>query len=201
MVDKDMSQEDIQRELEALTAITEKLQIEDTSFLSISAALNQISDELLSLKVSLNRLQFAAHDIEFHLTQVEHERRLISKWTEALDADVRDKESITLMERRREATVRKAKEYHHELEMLLAGMKGPPSITVSDVQKKQAANRIREQELKIKRQKIRAYGGLHRFGALNLQLAKQELQSAILEQTKLIQLRERLLGSMADSVT
>jgi HAUS augmin-like complex subunit 1 len=90
-------------------------------------------------------------------------------------------------------------------------------VTVTDITTQQEINRRKEQELKGKRAKIKAFQGLppvsfhSSFPRLvglklrvkplqNLELARHELQNARSELTKLLHLRERLLGRMADGV-
>ncbi|KIM39013.1 hypothetical protein M413DRAFT_75428 [Hebeloma cylindrosporum] len=56
---------------------------------------------------------------------------------------------------------------------------------------------VMERELKEKRAKIKAFQGL----PPNLELARHELRVARQRQMELIQLRERLLGHMADNLS
>jgi len=114
-----------------------------------------------------------------------------------MDHEEETEESIATLVRRREVLLKKAKEYHKELEALLASMPDAPLITVTQLTKQQEKNRIMEQGLKAKRAKIKAFQGL----PPNIELARYELRKARDEQMKLIQLRERLLGRMAKSVT
>lgn len=46
---------------------------------SYSAAITRLSSETLSLKRSLNRLEFAENELSFHLASVKHQQRLIQK--------------------------------------------------------------------------------------------------------------------------
>lgn len=92
-------------------------------------------------------------------------------------------------------------------------MPDAPPVTVSKLTKQQEKIKSKEQELKTKRAKIKAFQGLPpvRYYYLtspslfkrgqNLELARHELRNARDEQMKLIQLRERLLGRMAESVS
>lgn len=70
------------------------------------------------------------------------------------------------------------------------------SITVSQLLEQKEKNQIKERELREKRAKLKAFQGL----PPNLELARHELRAARQKQMELIQLRERLLGRMADGV-
>ena len=169
-------------------------------------------------------------------------------------------ETVATLERRRETLIKKAKEYHKELESLLVSsffshlnfnfsfiisyitkIEEPlqVSTTVSQLLEQKEKNQIRERELKEKRAKIKAFQGLppvsiilkkpssnpliqydgsikilenflnlsditpwyyYFFFSQNLELARHELRAARQKQMELIQLRERLLGRMADGV-
>ncbi|KAF9463156.1 hypothetical protein BDZ94DRAFT_640663 [Collybia nuda] len=119
------------------------------------------------------------------------------RWRAEMEREGYGGETSEMLDRRREALLKKAKEYHKELDSLLANMPAAPPVTVSKLTKQQEKNKLKEQELKTKRAKIKAFQGL----PPNLDLARHELRNARDEQTKLIQLRERLLGRMAESVT
>ena len=153
-------------------------------------------------------------------------------WTEAMRTE---HHGTANLERRRESLLKKAKEYRKQLELLMvclfyecilssgltgafgceAEMPEDSPVTVTDITTQQEINRRKEQELKGKRAKIKAFQGLPpvsfhpSFPGLvglklkppqNLELARHELQNAQSELTKLLHLRERLLGRMADGV-
>lgn len=83
-----------------------------------------------------------------------------------------------MLERRREALLKKAKEYHKELNTVLVGaysyslslhwrsnhlqenMPDAPPITVTQLTEQQASNKALEQQLKFKRAKIKTFQGL-----------------------------------------
>lgn len=94
-------------------------------------------------------------------------------------------------------------------------MSDTPPVTVTQLINQQEVNTRKEQELKVKRAKIKAFQGLPpvcfywEFVPIrpllniskNLELARHELRNARDEQMKLMQLRDRLLGRMAESVS
>jgi HAUS augmin-like complex subunit 1 len=93
-----------------------------------------------------------------------------------------------------------------------------PDITVTQLLTQQDRLRKKEQEIKSKRAKIKAFQGLPPVAfseiedacqctlttadcvSQSLDLARLELRNARNEQMKLIQLREKLLDKMADGV-
>ncbi|KAF8227808.1 hypothetical protein L208DRAFT_1365636 [Tricholoma matsutake] len=186
----------IKQRLDVLTQAAILLRIDDLSFSSYSASINRLSDEALSTKLSLNRLLGAEDELECHLASIRHEQLLAEKWKTTMEREEEIGESITTLERRRQVLLKKAKEYHKELDALLANMPDAPPVTVTQLMKQQESNKLKEQQLQAKRAKIKAFQGL----PPNLHLARQELRSARDEHMKLIQLRERLLRRMAESV-
>ncbi|RDB27279.1 hypothetical protein Hypma_004295 [Hypsizygus marmoreus] len=189
----------VQERLIALCQLAKNLKIdeEDLSFSSYSASIVNLSDELLSLRRSLNQMLLVEDELQDHLSLTRHEQLLIDKWTISLEKDQETGETPAVLERRREGLLKKAKEYHKELTAVMALMPTPPSVTVTRLTEQQSTNKLKEQELKAKRAKVKAFQGL----PPNLELARHELRNARSEQMKLIQLRERLLGRMAESVT
>lgn len=158
-------------------------------------ALYRLIDESFSLSRTLNRLRFAEEELKIHLASTKHELQLISHWNETIKSGQSSEENTASIERRREVLLKKAKEYHKELEAAMAEMP-EPRVTVTQLIKQQEKNKLLEQEIEIKRAKVAAFQGL----PPNLELARHELRNARNEQMELIQLRERLLGRMAAGV-
>jgi len=155
--------------------------------------------ESFSLDRSLNRLQQVEDELVDHLASIKYEYHLIKHWNKTLipgPSNSSNMETAATLERRRETLIKKAKEYHKELESLLIEEPLQVSTTVGQLLEQKEKNQIRERELKEKRAKIKAFQGL----PPNLELARHELRAARQKQMELIQLRERLLGRMADGV-
>jgi len=70
-------------------------------------------------------------------------------------------------------------------------------VTINQFLSQKEKNLALERGIKVKRTKLNAFQGL----PPNLELARHELRVARQRQMELIQLRERLLGRMADSVS
>ncbi|KII86304.1 hypothetical protein PLICRDRAFT_143931 [Plicaturopsis crispa FD-325 SS-3] len=187
---------DNEERLRILIRVADVLGLDELSFLTYSSAITRLSSDELAVKRSLNHLKYAEHRLSDHLASVRHEEQLITKWTDVLQADQETGETASSLERRKEAMIKKAKEYQRELETLKNAMPYEPTVTISDLMAQQARIRQKEQELKVKRAKVKAFQGL----PPNLGLAKLKLLNARNEQMELIQLRERLLGKMADGV-
>lgn len=186
---------ELEERLNILTHVVELLGIDDVSFASYSMALYRLIDESFSLSRTLNRLRFAEEELKIHLASTKHELQLISHWNETIKSGQSSEENTASIERRREVLLKKAKEYHKELEAAMAEMP-EPRVTVTQLIKQQEKNKLLEQEIEIKRAKVAAFQGL----PPNLELARHELRNARNEQMELIQLRERLLGRMAAGV-
>jgi len=186
----------IEERLDVLTQAAILLGIDDLSFSSYSTAIDRLSTELLSTRRSLNHLLCAEDELESHLASLRHEQFLVDKWTTTMEREEETGESIATLERRREGLLKKAKEYHKELDTLLADMPSATPVTVTQLVKQQEKNRLKEQQLQEKRAKIKAFQGL----PPNLELARDELRNSRDEHLKLIQLRERLLRRMAEGV-
>ena len=107
---------------------------------SYSTALYRLIDESFSLSRSLNRLRFAEEELKIHLASKKHELQLISQfcfqkisphvvfssclfsWNESIKSGQSPEENTASIERRREVLLKKAKEYHKELEALLVNV-------------------------------------------------------------------------------
>ncbi|EGN94149.1 hypothetical protein SERLA73DRAFT_63004 [Serpula lacrymans var. lacrymans S7.3] len=76
-------------------------------------------------------------------------------------------------------------------------MPGETPVTITELVAQKDRIYREEKELKVKYAKVKAFQGL----PPNLELARIELIQAQDEQMRLVQLRERLLGRMADAVS
>ncbi|KAF8816606.1 hypothetical protein BYT27DRAFT_7181417 [Phlegmacium glaucopus] len=194
--------DELVKSLNILTEVVQILGIPDASYTSYSTAITHLTKESFSLDRSLNRLEQVEDELSNHLASIKHEYHLIEHWNKTLipgpsnTSSTANMETAPTLERRRETLIKKAKEYHKELESLLVEEPLQVSITVSQLLEQKEKNQVRERELKEKRAKIRAFQGL----PPNLELARHELRTARQKQMELVQLRERLLGRMADGV-
>jgi len=145
--------------LELLTSIAGLLGIDDVSFASYATALSRLSSSELSLKRSLSRLEHVENQLRAHLASVKHEERLLKKWTEMIQSDQLAGESAATLERRKDVLLKKAEAYRKELDELTAASP-KPLVTVMDLTAQQERIREKEQNLKLKRAKIRAFQGL-----------------------------------------
>ncbi|GLB36766.1 hypothetical protein LshimejAT787_0310530 [Lyophyllum shimeji] len=189
---------DVEEPLDVLQHVAEVLCLEDPSdFSSYSFAITQLSAESLEAQRLLNRLQFIEYELQTHLASTRHEQRLVDKWAMRLEVEQAEGQSAPMLERRKEDLMRKAKEYHEDLKAVLKTMPDAPRVTVTRLTEQENRNKAKEQELKAKRAKIKAFKGL----PPNLDLARHELRNARHELGQLTQLRERLLGKMAEGVS
>jgi len=186
---------EVEDRLSILSRIADVLGLDDLCFSSYSAAITRLSGQELHLKRSSIRFDHAENELRSHLASARHEERLINNWTETIEREQMHENAATI-ERRKDALVKKAKEYRKELDALMEEVDEPPVIV------SQLANQLerickRETDIKAKRAKIRAFQGL----PPNLKMARLELKRARDEQMELIKLRERILRRMADGVT
>ncbi|KAJ7660927.1 hypothetical protein DFH06DRAFT_1089335 [Mycena polygramma] len=179
--------------LDVLSRVADLLGIDDVSFSSYSSAIKRVSAREQDAQHTSNRLSLVERELQSHLATMAHEERLIDSWIEQLGSEHQKSESTSTIHSRREALLKKAKEYRATLDSIVVD---PPTVTFADLTAQQAANEQRAQSIKAKRGQIKAFKGL----PPNLDLARQQLKTARAAQMELIQLRERLLGRMADSV-
>ncbi|KAF7340471.1 PCI domain-containing protein [Mycena venus] len=184
---------DVRERLDILTRVADLLGIDDLSFSSYASAITRISAREQEAQQSMNRLTLVERDLQRHLAAVGHEERLLESWIERLDTEHTQSESTATIQTRREALLKKAKEYRALLDAIVLDH---PTITFADLTAQQTANEQRVQSIKAKRAQVKAFRGL----PPNLPLARAQLKSARAAQMELIQLRERLLGRMAESV-
>ncbi|KAJ6605340.1 hypothetical protein DFH09DRAFT_1422388 [Mycena vulgaris] len=168
---------EINRRLDTLTRVADLLGIDDLSF-------SRLYTREQDARHTLNRLELVERELQSHLETMMHEERLIESWIERLDTELATGESTSTIEGRRETLLKKAKEYRATLDTIVASIFPMPRT------------RGEHRTIKAKRAKIKAFKGL----PPNLDLARQQLRTARAAQMDLIQLRERLLGRMADSV-
>ncbi|TFK47961.1 hypothetical protein OE88DRAFT_1635470 [Heliocybe sulcata] len=188
---------EIDHELDILTQITCVLGLDELTPAGYTSAICALSSEEIRVKLSLNRLRYAEEEMSNHLASAIHEEYLAAKWTKEFKEDLERADSIATIERQKAALVAKAREYHKELEKVMVNLAEESSATISGILDQRERIRKKEQELKAKRAKIRAFKGL----PPNLELARNELRNARQEQMQLIQLRERLLGAMAAGIS
>ncbi|KAK0244996.1 hypothetical protein EDD85DRAFT_799232 [Armillaria nabsnona] len=186
--------DELEQKLEALVSVAEILGLDDMSFANYSRALVQLSEEQLSLKRTLIRLTSIERQLITHLAAAKHEHHQIRKWTEHFQSDIQSGESMEDNTRKREALLRKAKEYRKELSTLPIS---EPSVTISDLIAQSDRIKQRKELIKVKRNKIKAFKGV----PPNLDLARTQLRDARAEQMKLFQLRERLMEKMTSGVS
>ncbi|KAI0825318.1 hypothetical protein BC628DRAFT_1419297 [Trametes gibbosa] len=181
--------------LELLTDIAQALGTDNLSFSSFSEAIERLDAEELSVARSLLYTCEAEDELARHLLSIIHEQKQMEKWTQILQAE-HTSESVAALERRKAALISKAKEYQKELRLVTDDAPEQPPVSITEL----AAfrNKLDEQEkvLKEKRAKVEAFQGL----PPNIDLARHVLAEARDKQMELIQLRERLLGKMADGV-
>ncbi|KAJ6505538.1 hypothetical protein C8R45DRAFT_1091251 [Mycena sanguinolenta] len=214
---------EVQERLDVLTRVADLLGIDDLAFSSYASAITRLSAREQEGQRCLNRLTLVERELQNHLATIMHEERLIESWIVRLDEDLSTNESTSTIQNRREAMLKKAKEYRTLLDAI--SMDTPP-ITFEALTAQQTANEQKLQTIKEKRAQVKAFKGLPPVslrgllnsdaylasilvifsanGGLNsiqnLALARQQLKSARAGQMELIQLRERLLGQMAASV-
>ncbi|PPQ95762.1 hypothetical protein CVT26_015849, partial [Gymnopilus dilepis] len=167
---------------------------------SYSTAIDKLLTEKFEVSRSLNRLKQIEDEMRDHLASLKHECNLLKHWNEIMIPASQNSlypEAATTLERRRESLVKKAKEYHRELEALRTEEPLNAPVTISQYLSQKEKNYALEREIKRKKAKLDAFQGL----PPNLELARHELRVARQRQMELIQLRERLLGRIADSVS
>ncbi|KAF9473878.1 hypothetical protein BDN70DRAFT_997414 [Pholiota conissans] len=186
--------------LDVLAQVVNILGIPDASFFNYSTAITNMSNEKTALSRSLNRLKAVEEELMTHLASLKHEYQLLAHWNQVLTPGNPDSllpENSATMERRKESLVKKAKEYHKELEALIAQEPLTIPISLAQLMEQKEKNLVKLKELKEKKAKIKTFQGL----PPNLDLARHELRAARKRQMELIQLRERLLARMADSIS
>ncbi|KAL1692224.1 hypothetical protein GGG16DRAFT_124268 [Schizophyllum commune] len=189
--------EEIAQRLSLLADIAQLLRIDGaTDFLSYSNALTRLSQNSLEARRTLARLEYMESELRAHLAEMKHEERLIFKWKSTINEEYPDGEDARAVLRRRDAVLRKAKEYKNELDQMQTEVPQSPSVTIGDLALQQEANWQREHAIKAKRAKLKAFQGL----SSNPDLARAQLREAQDEQTRLIGIREQILAKMADSV-
>ncbi|KAI0733887.1 hypothetical protein C8Q72DRAFT_500294 [Fomitopsis betulina] len=189
--------DDIKECLAILTDIADALGIDDLSFTSYSAAIQELSLEELTARRSSLRLRRAKQELVAHLASLRHEEALIQHWKKTVTADPEPNASVPAMERRRAALSTKIKEYQAEEASLKKELPAESSASVTDLATLHKQVRAKDKVLAEKRARVAAFQGL----SPNLELARHELRTARNEQMKLIQLRERLLDRMASGVS
>ncbi|KAH9850582.1 hypothetical protein C2E23DRAFT_734559 [Lenzites betulinus] len=187
---------EVEEYLEILTDVAQALGVDDLSFSTFSEAIERLDAEALSVARSLLVTREAEDELARHLLSVIHEQRRIEKWTQILQAGSYTSESVAALERQKAALTTKAKEYQKELNLVTGDAPEPPPVSITELAAFRKSLDEQEQVLKEKRAKVEAFQGL----PPNIDLARHALAEARDKQMELIQLRERLLGKMADGV-
>ncbi|KAG2001916.1 hypothetical protein CC2G_001517 [Coprinopsis cinerea AmutBmut pab1-1] len=189
--------QDLSDKLDVLVEVVELLGLDSIDFASYSPVLSRLVDQSISLSLTQERLRATEQELREHLGYLRHHNGLLEHWRKTLQepGSSTSEESSEDLERRRESLLRSAREYHKELEALIA-QSHPPKVTITALLQQQEKNRKLARDIKDKKAKIRTFQGL----PPNLELARHELQKAREEQMKLIQLREQLLTNMAAGV-
>ncbi|EIW65167.1 uncharacterized protein TRAVEDRAFT_159993 [Trametes versicolor FP-101664 SS1] len=182
--------------LDILTDIADALGIDDLSFSTYSKAIERLDEEELSVTRSLLRTREAEDELTRHLLSLIHEQTQLEKWTHVLQSDPGADDNVPALERQKAALTSKAKEYQKELEAVMSDMPEAPPINITELYAFRKNLKEQEKILKEKRAKVEAFQGL----PPNIDLARHALAEARDKQMELIQLRERLLGKMADGV-
>ncbi|KAF9554539.1 hypothetical protein CPC08DRAFT_766654 [Agrocybe pediades] len=198
-VEDDPTSEELRQSLDTLADVIEALGIQDASFASYSSSIDQLTAEKFSLLRSLCRLKQVEDTMQSRLESLNHEIDLLDHWNKVLvpgSADSLYPEASTTLERRKDALVKKAKENHRQLEKLQTEEPIDVKVSIGQLLAQKERIQAKAKEIKEKRAKIKAFKGL----PPNLELARHELRLARQKQMELIQLRERLLGKMADGV-
>ncbi|KAJ7611196.1 hypothetical protein FB45DRAFT_941247 [Roridomyces roridus] len=183
----------IQEKLAVLTRVAKLLGIDDVSFSNYAAAITRLSTRTKDTQQRLNRLELVERQLQDHLVAMGHEERLLESGIGRLTTELATGDSVPTLERRREVLLRKAKEYRAMLDGMVIDS---PAVTFTDTTAVQASNAQRSQAIKEKRAQIKAFKGL----PPNLDLARQQLQTARAAQMELVQLCEKLLAQMAAGV-
>ncbi|KAJ3929448.1 MAG: hypothetical protein NXY57DRAFT_1016607 [Lentinula lateritia] len=132
-----------------------------------------LSTRRLNLKLSVDRATYVETELRLHLAKLEAELALLRKWTvslsevtspglETTSVKTGTTETAESLERRRQAIIRKAKEYQAQLVQL--NTTNPSSfstnVSISDLTRLQEQNKEREKEILRKRKKVKAFRGL-----------------------------------------
>ncbi|KAK1221333.1 hypothetical protein PQX77_015853 [Marasmius sp. AFHP31] len=168
--------EQVERRIQALVTTAELLGLKEPSFVGCLGALTNLSSKRLTLKQSLYRTEYAVKELETHLAMVEHEQRLLNGYAPLMvlhtldftitqgswklhfdEALMSDEDSPELLERKRQALLKKAREYKRELENIK--LEDPP-VTVSDLSAQQDRNKETEERIRQKRAKLKVFQGL-----------------------------------------
>ncbi|KAF5335598.1 hypothetical protein D9758_017269 [Tetrapyrgos nigripes] len=185
--------------LQALVEAADALGTNDVSFSALSESILHLSERRLAAEKSLNQASFVEGELRRHLATVRYERDLIRKWKLELEpsSQTTESDSTEALEQRKQALLKKAREYRNELEDIQSNGVEEPEVTVTDLVEQRERIKTLENRIREKRAKIKVFKGL----PPNLELARQELWNAREKQMKLIDIREKLLVNMVKDVT
>ncbi|KAJ3925650.1 MAG: hypothetical protein NXY57DRAFT_906828 [Lentinula lateritia] len=196
----------LESRLELLAQTAEALGLDEPSIIGFNHSIANLSTRRLNLKLSVNRATYVETELRLHLAKLEVELALLRKWTLSLIGETPpgletsvehgSTETAESLERRRQAIIRKAKEYQAQLVQL--NSTNPSSfstnVSISDLTRLQEQNKEREKEILRKRKKVEVFRGL----PANLDLARLTLLQATQNLQDLTRAREGLLRRMVD---
>ncbi|TFK89279.1 hypothetical protein K466DRAFT_519202 [Polyporus arcularius HHB13444] len=182
--------------VDALQDVADALGVGDLSFSVYSSVIDRLDHEEVDVNRALLRTQRVEAELTQYLLSIEHESRLIDKWTDSLQTTANTADTVPELERRKAALIAKAKEYQKELGELQAETADIAPVSITELAAFRKQLKKQEHTLKEKRARVEAFQGL----PPNIELARHALEEARDRQMELIQLRERLLGKMVDGV-
>ncbi|KAJ4476528.1 hypothetical protein C8R41DRAFT_845828 [Lentinula lateritia] len=156
----------LESRLELLAQTAEALGLDEPSIIGFNHSIANLSTRRLNLKLSVNRATYVETELRLHLAKLEVELALLRKWTLSLIGETPpgletsvehgSTETAESLERRRQAIIRKAKEYQAQLVQL--NSTNPSSfstnVSISDLTRLQEQNKEREKEILRKRKKV-----------------------------------------------
>ncbi|KAJ4468521.1 hypothetical protein C8R41DRAFT_871200 [Lentinula lateritia] len=163
----------LESRLELLAQTAEALGLDEPSIIGFNHFIANLSTRRLNLKLSVDRATYVETELRLHLAKLEAELALLRKWTvslsevtspglETTSVKTGTTETAESLERRRQAIIRKAKEYQAQLVQL--NTTNPSSfstnVSISDLTRLQEQNKEREKEILRKRKKVKAFRGL-----------------------------------------
>ncbi|KXN83349.1 hypothetical protein AN958_01544 [Leucoagaricus sp. SymC.cos] len=153
-------QKEIADKIETLSKVADLVDAKDVSFESITSEIDALSDEALLLQLSNNRLAFIEEELISDLASASHELHLITDWKEKLESELASSETPAGLERKREALIRKAKELNQEHQQMMKESQDKPPITITQLLKQKERLAKKEEDLKVKKAKLKAFQGL-----------------------------------------
>jgi HAUS augmin-like complex subunit 1 len=188
---------EIHHKLDQLVSVAEILGVRDLDFTSYASAISRLDSRRLSDERALIKLKEVEDSLRRCLAELQVEDQIITGWIDKFSKDDDEQEeTVSSLERQRQAALRMSVQYKKELDAILAEIPQDVPVTFQDHLRQKEENAALAKELTMNRAKLKAFQGL----SPNKALARKQLESEQEELNKLIQLRERLLGGMARSV-